>query len=70
MLSQVNGANTQDVYKFLRAAELPNQKNAEPIEWNFSKFIVGRDGQVLGRFNQQVPVAFLEKQLQGLLTAV
>eukprot|EP01050_Picozoa_sp_SAG11_P038121 SAG11_NODE_15399_length_579_cov_1.475000_1_plen_166_part_01 len=37
----VNGANTQDVYRFLRSAQLPNQTNAEPIEWNFSKFIVG-----------------------------
>lgn len=32
----VNGDDTQDVYQFLRSAQLPNQTNAEPIEWNFS----------------------------------
>ena len=63
----VNGENTQDVYKFLRSAQLPNQTQREPIEWNFSKFIVGRDGQVLGRYNQQVGVPFLESQLRGVL---
>ena len=65
--ADVNRANTQDVYKFLRAAQLPNQTQAEPIEWNFSKYIVGRDGAVLGRYDQQVSVPFLEDQLQQLL---
>eukprot|EP01045_Picozoa_sp_COSAG04_P016137 COSAG04_NODE_1324_length_7219_cov_3.786376_3_plen_130_part_00 len=63
----VNGDETQDVYTFLRAAQLPNQTAAEPIEWNYSKFIVGRDGQVLGRYNQQVAVAALEEQITSLL---
>ena len=63
----VNGDETQGVYKFLRAAQLPNQTAAEPIEWNYSKFTVGRDGQVLGRYNQQVAVAALEEQITSLL---
>ena len=63
----VNGDETQDVYTFLRAAQLPNQTAAEPIEWNYSKFIVGRDGQVLGRYNQQVAVSALEEQITSLL---
>ena len=63
----VNGADTQEVYRFLRSAKLPNQTQAEPIEWNFSKFIVGPDGEVLGRYNQQVDVPFLEEQLCLLL---
>jgi glutathione peroxidase len=51
----VNGDDTTDVYKFLRSATLKNQsaeKNA--IEWNFGKFIVGRDGQVLKRYGPAV----------------
>ena len=63
----VNGDDTQDVYKFLRAAQLPNQSAAEPIEWNYSKFIVGRDGQVVGRYNQQVDVLALEERITSLL---
>jgi glutathione peroxidase len=63
----VNGDETQDVYKFLRSAQLPNQTDAEPIEWNYSKFIVGRDGQVVGRYNQQVGVPYLEEQIRSVL---
>ena len=65
--ADVNGDGTQDVYKFLRSAQLPNQTDAEPIEWNFSKFIIGRDGQVIGRYNQQVGVPYLEEQVRGAL---
>ena len=45
----------------------PTKIEAEPIEWNYSKYIVGRDGQVLGRYNQQVAVAALEEQITSLL---
>merc|ERR1711918_43404 len=63
----VNGEHTQDVYKFLRSAQLPNQTKAEPIEWNFSKFIVGKDGTVLGRYPQKVDVPFIEDQIRAVL---
>ena len=51
----VNGANTHGVYKFLKGA-------GDEIEWNFSKFVVGRDGQVLKRYGQATKPAFLDKQ--------
>ena len=63
----VNGDETQDVYKFLRTAQLPNQIAAEPIEWNYSKFIVDRDGQVVGRYSQEVDVPTLEEYVRGVL---
>lgn len=50
----VNGPGTHDVYKFLRSAELENQAEGSKIEWNFAKFIVGRNGQVLKRFSPKV----------------
>ena len=46
--ADVNGANTQPVYAFLKNA-LPGD-----IGWNFNKFVVGRDGTVLARFPQSV----------------
>lgn len=58
----VNGDNTHDVYRFLRSGRF-----ADPIEWNFSKFIVGRDGQVLGRYPQRVTAKSLDKQLPSWL---
>ena len=52
----VNGPKTCSVYKFLRSAELKNQSAAKnAIEWNFAKFVVGRDGQVLKRYGPAVP---------------
>jgi glutathione peroxidase len=59
----VNGPNTHDAYKFLRSAKLKNQsasKNA--IEWNFGKFIVGKDGQVLKRYGPAVPPASFDSE--------
>ncbi|MEM9217722.1 MAG: glutathione peroxidase [Cyanobacteria bacterium P01_F01_bin.150] len=42
----VNGANRSSLYKFL-VGEGPD------IEWNFGKFLVGRDGEVAERFDPQ-----------------
>jgi glutathione peroxidase len=60
--ADVNGAQTQDVYRFLRSGRFK-----APIEWNYSKFLVGRDGSVLGRFPQRVTSDALEEKLTELL---
>lgn len=44
----VNGANRSPLYQFLIGS-------GEDIAWNFGKFLVGRDGQVVARFEPQVP---------------
>ena len=59
--ADVNGPDTQPVYNFLKSAK-PGD-----IEWNFSKFIVGRDGSVLERFGQSVKPAQLEQLLPAWL---
>ncbi len=46
---EVNGADTCDLYRFLKAGH-PDEEGNEDIGWNFTKFLVGRDGQVLQRF--------------------
>lgn len=63
--ADVNGPRTQEVYKFLRSA---NRGRADDgaIEWNFTKFVVGRDGQVL-RYGQGVKPGFLDEQLPAWL---
>ena len=59
----VNGANTHEVYKFLKGTP----ELGEKIEWNFTKFLVGRDGQVAARFGQEVKPDDLEQALPALL---
>jgi len=49
----VKGKNQHPLYAFLTGAET-NPKFAGRITWNFNKFLVGRDGRVIGRFGSRV----------------
>jgi glutathione peroxidase len=46
----VNGANRHALYRFLTSAETGV---AGDIEWNFEKFLIGRDGKVIRRYPPQ-----------------
>jgi glutathione peroxidase len=45
----VNGADAHPLYRHLRS-EKPGLLGTEAIKWNFTKFLVGRDGTVLKRY--------------------
>lgn len=45
----VNGDHAHPLYKWLKS-EKPGALGIEAIKWNFSKFLVGRDGQVIDRY--------------------
>ncbi len=45
----VNGAKAHPLWKWL-AAEAPGLLGSKAIKWNFTKFLVGRDGQVIKRY--------------------
>jgi glutathione peroxidase len=45
----VNGPDTHPLYKHLKAAQ-PGLLGTEAIKWNFTKFLVARDGTVLRRY--------------------
>lgn len=45
----VNGAKADPVYRFLKS-EKPGILGTEAIKWNFTKFLIGKDGQVLKRY--------------------
>ena len=55
--ADVNGANTQPVYAFLKNT-LPGD-----IDWNFTKFVVSRNGKVVARYPQSCKPDVLEKRL-------
>ena len=59
--ADVNGPDTQAAYRFLRSSEAGGFGAA--IEWNYSKFIVGRDGQVVGRLPQAATPEHLDEQM-------
>jgi glutathione peroxidase len=45
----VNGPNAHPLYQWL-VQEAPGILGTKSIKWNFTKFLIGRDGQVLGRY--------------------
>ena len=49
----VNGDDAAPLYQFLRA-EQPGDGDSSDIAWNFTKFLVGRDGSVLKRYEPTV----------------
>ncbi|NYH20480.1 glutathione peroxidase [Paraburkholderia bryophila] len=45
----VNGANAHPLFRYL-TEEAPGLLGLEGIKWNFTKFLIGRDGSVLKRY--------------------
>jgi len=45
----VNGPNAHPLYQHL-VKEAPGILGTKSIKWNFTKFLIGRDGRVLGRY--------------------
>ena len=45
----VNGERAAPLFKHLKSAR-PGLLGTEAVKWNFTKFLVGRDGQVLARY--------------------
>ena len=46
---QVNGETAHPLWKWLKS-EAPGLLGSEVIKWNFTKFLVGRDGRVIKRY--------------------
>ena len=47
--TDVNGPDATPLYRWL-TAEAPGFLGSRAIKWNFTKFLVGRDGQVIRRY--------------------
>ncbi|MEQ1900486.1 MAG: glutathione peroxidase [Devosia sp.] len=62
---EVNGPDADPLYKWLKA-ETPGSDNAE-IEWNFAKFLVGRDGQPVRRYGDKVMPETIAPDIESLL---
>lgn len=62
----VNGENAHPLYRFLKG-ERPGLLGTEAIKWNFTKFLVDRNGQVKERFAPQTKPEDLEQAIVELL---
>ncbi|HWL44307.1 MAG TPA: glutathione peroxidase [Ilumatobacter sp.] len=62
----VNGPTEAPLYALLKAAQ-PGDGESSDIAWNFEKFLVGREGQVLARFAPPTPPADLAPAIEAAL---
>ena len=85
---EVNGANADPVYKFLKSVRskddapdaeiarlrellakhgMTGAKEPGDIEWNFTKFLIDRDGNVVKRFHPTTPPEAIDAEIATLL---
>ncbi len=64
----VNGPQADPFYQWL-SAEAPGLLGSTAIKWNFTKFLVGKDGQVIRRYAPQDAPASLAKDIEAALAA-
>jgi len=65
---EVNGKGAHPLYKYLEA-EAPGILGTKAIKWNFTKFVVDRQGKVLERHAPNVAPSKLVAELEALLAA-
>jgi glutathione peroxidase len=62
----VNGDEAHPLYRWL-TAEAPGLLGSKAIKWNFTKFLVGRDGRVIKRYAPQDKPESLAKDIEAAL---
>ncbi len=63
---EVNGKDAHPLYQFLKE-QAPGLLGSEAIKWNFTKFLIARDGAVLERFAPTATPQDIEKKILPLL---
>ena len=64
----VNGPAAHPLYQWLKH-EAPGLLGTEGIKWNFTKFLVGRDGRVIQRYAPQDTPEKIAKDIEAALAA-
>jgi len=65
---QVNGAKAHPLWKWL-TSEAPGILGSQAIKWNFTKFLVGRDGKVIKRYAPTDSPESMKKGIEAALAA-
>ena len=62
----VNGGDAHPLFQWLKT-EAPGLLGSQAIKWNFTKFLVGRDGQVIRRYAPQDKPESLAADIEAAL---
>lgn len=63
---KVNGSEAHPLWKFLKS-EKPGFLGTEAIKWNFTKFLVNREGQAVRRYAPTTKPEAIEADIEALL---
>jgi len=63
---KVNGSGAHPLWQWLKA-QAPGLLGSEGVKWNFTKFLVGRDGKVLKRYAPTDTPQSLRKDIEAAL---
>jgi glutathione peroxidase len=65
----VNGADAHPLYRFLKEAR-PGVLGSEAIKWNFTKFLIGKDGEPLKRYAPSDKPGSLAADVESALCSI
>ncbi len=63
---EVNGAQAHPLWRWL-TAEAPGLLGSKAVKWNFTKFLVGRDGHVIKRYAPTDTPASMARDIEAAL---
>ena len=63
---EVNGKNGHPLYKFLKASK-KGIFGSSNIKWNFTKFLINKEGSVVKRYGPNINPKKIEKDIKLLL---
>lgn len=64
---EVNGKNAHPLYVYLKD-KAPGVLGSKAIKWNFTKFLIGRNGEVIRRYATATKPQDIEKDIANLLS--
>lgn len=65
---KVNGADAHPLWRWLKG-QAPGVLGTEAVKWNFTKFLVGRDGRVIKRYSPSDSPESLRADIEAALAA-
>jgi glutathione peroxidase len=63
---EVNGDGASPLYDWMKK-EAPGLMGSKSVKWNFTKFLIARDGKVVRRYGPTDSPASIEKDIEALL---
>lgn len=66
---RVNGEQAHPLYTYLKSAAVGGAGEGADIQWNFTKFLISRDGTLIKRYEPSVEPAALRADIEQMLRA-